>query len=470
MTTVSLCMIVRDEEAFLEDCLASTRDVVQEIVVVDTGSRDATKRIAAKAGARVFDFPWEDDFAAARNESLRHATGDWILVLDADERLASGMEAPLRAAVTGRKFDCGLLRLHDAATLDADEREVLSGRARYGEVQLLPRLLRRADDLSYAGAIHEDLMPWVLRGRRTLHSVDVDIVHFGSVQQVIVRKGKRERNLRLLRAELVRRPDDIAAWGYLAHELLRMGANDEAQNAVDRGWAHLPPCSSEAQIPIHRLATARAYLAILAGRYLQARDAIRVARRFEPDNPDLTYLEAQAFEAEAQRTPDRRAMVRLLRSARDGYRACLRFGKATFAQSFVEGAASWTGFTRLGAVELLLGRPAKALQAFDAALCSRPDELEALLGRAEARIELGDPAGALQSMDGLLDDVSPDAWALAAWATQSMGMANDARLFARRAHTLSDRPFLAPHRRTRLRDILRRSPTVSAESRVTAGS
>ena len=249
MTTVSLCMIVRDEEAFLEDCLASTRGVVQEIVVVDTGSRDATKRIAAKAGARVFDFPWEDDFAAARNESLRHATGDWILVLDADERLASGMEGPLRAAVTGRTFDCGLLRLHDAATLDAEEREVLSGRARYGEVQLLPRLLRRADDLSYAGAIHEDLMPWVLRGGRTLQSVDVDIVHFGSVQQVIVRKGKRERNLRLLRAELVRRPDDVAAWGYLAHELLRMGANDEAQNAVDRGWARLPPYSSGTQIP-----------------------------------------------------------------------------------------------------------------------------------------------------------------------------------------------------------------------------
>jgi tetratricopeptide (TPR) repeat protein len=470
MTTVSLCMIVRDEEAFLEDCLASTRGAVQEIVVVDTGSRDATKRIAAKAGARVFDFPWGDDFAAARNESLRHATGDWILVLDADERLASGTSGRLRSAVSGRAFDCGLLRLHDAVALDADERDVMSGRARLGHVQLLPRLLRRADDLSYVGAIHEDLMPWVLRGNRTLQSVDVDIVHFGSVQQVIVRKRKRERNLKLLRAELARRPDDIAAWGYLAHELLRMGLNDEAQRAVDSGWAHVPPCSHGAPIPIHRLATARAYLATLGERFVEARNTIRVARKFEPDNPDLTYLEAQAFEAEAQRTADRRTMVRLLRSARDGYRACLRFGKTTFSQSFVEGAASWTGFTRLGAVELLLGRPAKALQAFDAALCSRPDELEALLGRAEARIELGDPAGALRSMDGLLDDVSPDAWALAALATQSLGMSNDARLFARRAHTLSDRPFLAPHRRTRLRDILRRSPPSSAESRLTAGS
>jgi len=467
MTTVSLCMIVRDEEAFLPDCLASTRGVVQEVVVVDTGSHDATKQIAASAGARVFDFPWGDDFAAARNESLRHATGDWILVLDADERLAKETSGRLLAA---GKFDCGLLRLHDAPTLDAREHDVITGRTRCGDVQLLPRLLRRADDLSYVGAIHEDLMPWVLRGGRTLQSVDVDIVHFGSVQQVIVRKRKRERNLKLLRAELVRRPGDVAAWGYLAHELLRIGANEDAQVAVNSGWAHVPPSAHGATVAIHRLATARAYLAILAGRFGEARDTIRAARRFEPDNPDLTYLEAKAFEAEAQRTTDRRAMVRLLRSARDGYRACLRFGKTTFAQSFVEGAASWTGFTRLGAVELLLGRPAKALLAFDAALCSRPDELEALLGRAEARIELGDPAGALRSMDGLLDDVSPDAWALAALATQSLGMSSDARLFARRAHTLSDRPFLAPHRMTRLRDILRRSPLTSAESRMTAGS
>jgi tetratricopeptide (TPR) repeat protein len=249
-----------------------------------------------------------------------------------------------------------------------------------------------------------------------------------------------------------------------------MGANEDAQRAANDGWRQVPSFSSGISLPIHRLATARAYLAICAGRYPEARATIRVARKFEPDNPDLTYLEAQAFEAEAQRTSDHGTMVRLLRSARDGYRACLRFGATTYSQSFVQGASSWTGFTRLGAVELLLGRPAKALQAFDAALCTRPDELEARLGSAEARIELGDPAGALRSMDGLFDDVSPDAWAVAALAVMSLGKSNDARLFARRARRLSDRPFLAPHRETRMRDILRRDPLSSTESPLTAGS
>src|ERR1700733_750270 len=99
MASISLCMIVRDEEAMLGDCLASVRGVVDDVVVVDTGSRDATKRIAVEGGARVFDFVGCDDFAAARNESPRHARGQWVLVLDADERLAPGSAAVLRATL-----------------------------------------------------------------------------------------------------------------------------------------------------------------------------------------------------------------------------------------------------------------------------------------------------------------------------------------------------------------------------------
>ena len=74
----SLCVIARNEEANLSACLASAADLVHEIIVIDTGSTDRTKEVAASFGARVFDFPWCDDFSAARNESLRHATGDWI--------------------------------------------------------------------------------------------------------------------------------------------------------------------------------------------------------------------------------------------------------------------------------------------------------------------------------------------------------------------------------------------------------
>jgi len=85
--SISLCMIVRDEEEHLEKCLESVNDAVDEIIVVDTGSRDKTVSIARSFGAGIFFHEWENDFSVPRNISLEHATGDWILILDADEVL-----------------------------------------------------------------------------------------------------------------------------------------------------------------------------------------------------------------------------------------------------------------------------------------------------------------------------------------------------------------------------------------------
>lgn len=85
--SLSLCMITKNEEQFLERCINSVKPAVDEIIVVDTGSTDRTKEIAKALGATVLDFAWGDDFSKARNFAIEHATGDWILVLDADEVL-----------------------------------------------------------------------------------------------------------------------------------------------------------------------------------------------------------------------------------------------------------------------------------------------------------------------------------------------------------------------------------------------
>ena len=86
-STISLCMIVKNEEGQIADCLAAIRSVVDEIIVVDTGSTDGTQEVAREMGAKVFEFPWKNDFSAARNESIRRATGQYILWLDADDRM-----------------------------------------------------------------------------------------------------------------------------------------------------------------------------------------------------------------------------------------------------------------------------------------------------------------------------------------------------------------------------------------------
>jgi glycosyltransferase involved in cell wall biosynthesis len=86
-TTISLCMIVKNEESCLVRCMKSVRDHVDEIIIVDTGSMDNTVEIAESYGARVYHHPWENDFSKHRNQSLSYATGDWIFQLDADEEL-----------------------------------------------------------------------------------------------------------------------------------------------------------------------------------------------------------------------------------------------------------------------------------------------------------------------------------------------------------------------------------------------
>jgi len=87
--TLSLCMIVKNEELHLARCLKSVRGLADEMILVDTGSTDRTVEVARSYGARVFHFTWQDDFSLARNHSLEAASGEWILVLDADESIAA---------------------------------------------------------------------------------------------------------------------------------------------------------------------------------------------------------------------------------------------------------------------------------------------------------------------------------------------------------------------------------------------
>jgi glycosyltransferase involved in cell wall biosynthesis len=451
MARLTLCMIVKDEEAMLAGCLASVRGVVDDMVVVDTGSRDATPEIARKAGARVVSFAWCDDFAAARNEALRHARGDWVLALDADERLAQGAEKRLRQTLGRAKFDCGMVRLHDATRAEARTEDILAGRERQGEVQLVARLLRRTPDLTYVDSIHENVMPWLRRRGMHVGGVDLDIIHLGATKEVVGAKAKVERNVRLLRARLERDSTDVVAYGYLANEYLRSGALEDALAATEGGWPHVAR-APERDASIHRLALARAYLMIAHRRFAESRETVRVARAYEGNNPDFSFLDAFAWEGQARHAADPGARTAALENARSGYAECLTFAGRIFAQSFVCGASTWMGQIRLGTVELLLDHPDRALGAFDDALAIRPAEQEALLGRAEAMIGLGDARGALLRINGLLDR-SPDAWTLAAAAVQALGMPKDVALFTARACALLPNGFLAPHRRHRLRAL-----------------
>ena len=235
MGSVTLCVIALNEEEMLGECLASATDLVQEIVVVDTGSTDATVEIAKSAGAKVVHFPWNGDFSAARNAALPHVTGQWILVLDADERLAPrGIEA-IKRAIEGNEFDCGTLRLHNANRMSATVDEVVSGHGRHQESLRVPRLLRRSIDLKWEGVVHETVTTWLSKGRVIGH-LDADLVHYGYVPELIRSRDKDARNLTLLERRCVEEPKNPVVRAYLARELIRINETERAIGEAARAW------------------------------------------------------------------------------------------------------------------------------------------------------------------------------------------------------------------------------------------
>ena len=220
MTTVAAAMIVRDEARFLPGCLASLHGKVDEIVVVDTGSRDATIAIAEAAGARVFRFDWADDFAAARNRGLAEVTADWVLYIDADERLRVPADRPL-----GEAIDPGAL----AATVRFSPK---TGYTRYREW----RLFRRDARLRFAGAIHETMVPLIeaiaAREGLPLARTAIEIDHLGYDGD---QAAKHARNIPLLLHATAGDPGRAYLWYHLAESLCATGDIDEAVRAAHRG-------------------------------------------------------------------------------------------------------------------------------------------------------------------------------------------------------------------------------------------
>lgn len=177
--TISLCMIVRDEEAVLGRCLASVAPVVDEIVIVDTGSADRTKEIAAGFGARVHDFEWVDDFAAARNFAFDQATGDWLMWLDADDVLPDSERTKFAAFKTQIPDHADAVLMPYWLAFDAAGRPTVSAQR--------CRLVRRGRGIRWRGRVHEYLD---ISGARAV-AVDIGIAHHREV------RDHSDRNLRI---------------------------------------------------------------------------------------------------------------------------------------------------------------------------------------------------------------------------------------------------------------------------------
>ncbi len=199
--SISLCMIVKNEAHQLAACFDSARSWVDEWIVVDTGSTDETRAIAQSHNATVYSYNWNDDFAAARNESISHATGDWILVLDADERLNAAAIPQLNQAILSENTLVVNLVRHEVG-------------ATQSPYSLVSRLFRNHPALQFTHPYHaqidESVLALVQHEPRwqIVELPDIAILHEGYRPDVIQQRQKAQMARASMESYLREHPDD----------------------------------------------------------------------------------------------------------------------------------------------------------------------------------------------------------------------------------------------------------------------
>ena len=406
--TMSLCMIVKDEEEMLPRCLEAVAGVVDELVVVDTGSTDRTVDIARSFGARVLHHTWDGDFAAARNVALDAATGDWILSLDADEVLVAEDAQRLRD-LRGRIWRSAFFLTEINHVGDLGDGTASTHTAL--------RVWRNRPQMRFEGRIHEQIaqhLPAQLPER--LEHTDVRIEHFGYLSDVRAARDKATRNVELLRRQLEDGDDSAFLHYNLGSEHLAAGDLAGARRHLARSWEILVADGSMA---------GHGFVPSLAVRYVRTLRAMgdpafhaRAAEALErfPDFTDIVL--EQGRHAVATGDVDRGIAL---------HRRCLELGDAPARWASTVGAGG--SIARVGLSDALVaaGRPAEAEAVLEESLSLDPGFLGSVNPLATLQLVRGVPGHeVVRDLHARVARVTPSVRFLLAVALHERGQAHDA--------------------------------------------
>jgi tetratricopeptide (TPR) repeat protein len=294
---VSLCMIIKDEEKYLARCLASAKPIVDEMIVVDTGSADRSKDIAVTFGARVYDYDWQNDFASARNFSISKASGEWILILDGDEVIspldyerfnkivAKKPGTPVAYSITTRNYS----KVPNIVGWVPNDGRYPAEEAAIG---WLPsekvRLFYGMDQIRFEGAVHELVDPFLKRNGIEIKKCSIPVHHYGRLdKEKLDRKG--EIYFDIGRKKLSEKGEDINALRELAIQATILEKNQEAFELWQRLLA-LNPNSKLAAIAYVNMGTIYNRME----RFEDALDAGQKAVACDPDLKEARYNLAMA--------------------------------------------------------------------------------------------------------------------------------------------------------------------------------
>ena len=385
-------MIVRNEESMLPGCLESAAPVVDEINIVDTGSTDDTRAIAKDFGARLKEIEWID-FSDARNQSLAMASGEWALVLDADESLIYDDPDGLRRAVADRHaadlYSMQIFNVHEMTEYVDLKKTTIS----YHE-----RFFRR-EGARFINPVHERVM--LSPGARFATLGGTRIIHYGYLDAIVAQQDKKGRNAPLIQAWQEAEPENAEANFYLAFEMYKARSFKEAARYYEKA---IPGLMAE-----ELSNRAHAYVSLSqcyfqAGLVSKGREILAEGIEKMPDSVEIRFVMGSLLLETSQ-----------LDLAIEQFRECLKIGEGgTKYQLSIRGAGSWRAMGQLVPAFTQKGEEEKAFMAqcisnFMQEKPMPPNRGSALGPKGEKLVDALVERGALdEGCSSIFDHIKPD--------------------------------------------------------------
>ncbi|GAA0777803.1 TPR domain-containing glycosyltransferase [Clostridium subterminale] len=352
---VSLCMIVKNEETYLPNCLRSISDIVDEIIIVDTGSTDKTVDIAKGFGAKVYYFPWNNNFSEARNESLKYATKDWILILDADDELFPKNQENLKDLLN-RQLDENAIYYFETLNYYGnivDDNSIT--------INLNPRLFKNNHGTHYEGEIHNQLV-YSENKYKAIYKL-IQINHYGYMTKSIESKNKRNRNIPILNEQIKKDPNDYFAHFNLGTEYAALNDNETALEHYYKSYEKFDPYNGYSYLLIFRIV----FLNYKIKDYDTAFKFIDIGIEHYPKFTDLYFLKSLIFKDMNMPIPQIKALEK-----------CIELGESPSELKCLYGIGSFKAYYELGNAYFTLKDYDSSYNYYIETLKSKPDFLNPL--------------------------------------------------------------------------------------------
>lgn len=320
-------MIVKNEEKYIEQCLSSVASTVNEIIIVDTGSTDKTLELARRFNPKVYKYTWDSNFGNARNYSLEQATGEWILVLDADESIYSEDLKKLTDIVQTTKADEIALKFHNFT----DEVSEENYNTHIG-VRLFKNYCFR-----YEGAIHEQLVPTNKIISRNPYITDIRVRHYGYLKSNSGQK-KRDRNVPIIQKLLDENPNDPFQLFNMGNEYMSQDDFSKALDYFEKAYANKNESLAYCPHLIFRRAACLHYLRRNQESLVILEDGLRIY----PKCTDYEYLKGIVYKTLKRYT-----------LAIDSFNKCIAMGASPPTLSFFSDTEGFRAYVELGNIYYL---------------------------------------------------------------------------------------------------------------------